>query len=365
MNALGIVHKELEEYDEAIKNYEAAFAIQPGYMKAIHNMGVTLKLAERPGEAVEWFRKALQLDANVPEVHYNMANALYEKGDAAAAIAGYEKAIDIQADYIPAHETLNQYYWEFGEHDRFTLSYPPAIKRAQQSADLRVAYAKSLELSGDLEGAREVLASALSEVGSHPGIHHRLGRIEAALGNMSASEKDFGEAVKLAPRDQEIRLDFARILILASEYEAALPHLEAVEAENPNEQLMWAYRGLCWRFLGDEREAWLNDYDTFVQARMMKPPEGYDNLEHFLERLKEVLIAMHRTTTQPLEQTLLGGTQTQGRLLHKPVKEIQELRRALYDQVMDFVHGLPDDPSHPFCAARRMPSVLPGPGRCG
>lgn len=84
LNALGIVHKELEEYDEAIENYTAALAIQPTYLKAIHNMGVTLKLAERPGEAVEWFIKALQLDPTIPEVHYNMANALYEKGDAPA-----------------------------------------------------------------------------------------------------------------------------------------------------------------------------------------------------------------------------------------------------------------------------------------
>ncbi|MCH8861746.1 MAG: tetratricopeptide repeat protein [Proteobacteria bacterium] len=348
LNALGIVHKELEEYDEAIKNYQAALAIQPSYLKAIHNMGVTLKLAERPGEAVEWFIKALRLDPTIPEVHYNMANALYEKGDAPAAIAGYEKAIEIQADYIPAHETLNQYYWEFGEHDKFTLSYPPAIKRAGQSAELRVAYAKSLELSGDVEAARDVLVSGLAETGEHAGLYHRLGRAEAALGNENASERNFENAIRMAPRDQDIRLDYARMLIRNAAYGLALEHLEAVEAENPYEQLMWAYRGLCWRFLGDEREAWLNDYDTFVQARMMETPPGYDNLEHFLERLKEVLISMHRTTTQPLDQTLLGGTQTQGRLLHKPVKEIQELRQALDAQVMAYVRALPDDPDHPF-----------------
>ena len=348
LNAMGLVHKELEQYEAAIRNYDAALAIEPNYVKALHNMGVTLKLAERPGEAVEWYLKALRLDPEVPEIQYNMANALYEKGDVAAAIAGYEKAIEIQADYIPAHETLNQYYWEFGEHEKFTLSYPPAIKREPRSADLRVAFAKSLELSGDIGTARQVLVSGLAEAGEHPSLFHRLGRVETALGDADAGKRNFASAIRMAPRDQEIRLDYARILIGMGAYKDALEQLLVVEAENPYEQLMWAYRGLCWRFLGDERESWLNDYDTLVQTRVLQAPDGYDNLEHFLDRLKDVLISMHRTTTQPLDQTLKGGTQTQGRLLHKPVKEIQELRQALYDQVMDYVRSLPDDPDHPF-----------------
>jgi Tfp pilus assembly protein PilF len=348
LNAMGIVHKELEEYDSAIENYEAALVIDPDNVKVLHNMGVTLKLAEKPAEAVEWYLKALRLDLGIPEIQYNMANALYEQGDVEGAIAGYEKAIEIQADYIPAHETLNQYYWEFGEHDKFRLSYPPAIRRKPESPGLRVAFAKSLELSGEIEGAREVLVSGLTETGEDAYLFHRLARVEAALGKPDRSEQNFESAVRLAPRNQEIRLDFARMLIGIKEYKYALEQLEAVEAENPYEQLMWAYRGLCWRFLGDEREGWLNDYETFVQPRMLETPPGYDNLDHFLDRLREVLISMHRTTTQPLDQTLIGGTQTQGRLLHKPVKEIQELRQALYERVMDFIYSLPDDPEHPF-----------------
>jgi tetratricopeptide (TPR) repeat protein len=140
----------------------------------------------------------------------------------------------------------------------------------------------------------------------------------------------------------------SRYLIQLGNYNQALKHLDEAERLNPWDQEMWAYRGLCWRFLGDERDAWLNDYDRFVQVRYLEAPEGYDDLEHFLTALRQVLIGMHDTVTHPIDQSLKGGTQTAGRLIHQPIREVREFRKALEKQIGDYLASLPKDPSHPF-----------------
>jgi hypothetical protein len=124
--------------------------------------------------------------------------------------------------------------------------------------------------------------------------------------------------------------------------------LDVVGRSQPYQQLMWAYRGLCWRLTGDERYQWLNDYDAQVRSFVLITPQGYATLAAFLDDLKDQLELMHRTEIQPLEQTLLHGTQTPGRLLHKPVREIQLLKSALTLAVTEYIDTMAMDDTHPL-----------------
>ena len=163
------------------------------------------------------------------------------------AIAGFEAAIDIQPDFVLAHDTLSQYYWEDSDFDNFAASFAPAIKRKPSSPELRAQYARSLELSGRWEEALEVLDTALAEVGDDPRIHHRIGRVLYNLNWVDESAHHFELAVKESPDDKEIRIDYSQLLITVGEYKAALKHLKQVEAIDPDEQEMWALKGMCWR----------------------------------------------------------------------------------------------------------------------
>jgi tetratricopeptide (TPR) repeat protein len=205
-----------------------------------------------------------------------------------------------------------------------------------------------LEMAERFAEAEEVLHQGIREIGDHADLHHGLAKAAGRRGDSETSLSHFARAIEGDPDKQPIRIDVSRYLIQLGGYAEALDHLEAAERLNPCDQEMWAYRGLCWRFLGDERDAWLNDYDRFVQARRLETPDGYDNLEHFMSELRRVMIAMHDTVTHPIDQSLKGGTQTPGRLLHQPIKEIQEFRRALEKQIRDYLASLPSDPGHPF-----------------
>ena len=104
-----------------------------------------------------------------------------------------------------------------------------------------------------------------------------------------------------------------------------------------------------------KRQAWLIDYQRDVRVLTLNTPPGYTNLEQFLEALREVLLAMHSTQAAPMRQTLVSGTQTPGRLLHKPDPVIQQYRALLAEAVADYIAGMPDDPEHPLFS-RKSPN---------
>jgi tetratricopeptide (TPR) repeat protein len=52
----------LTNYEEAIKNYDKALAIDPDYVYALTNKGNTLSNLGRYQEAIEYYDKALAID---------------------------------------------------------------------------------------------------------------------------------------------------------------------------------------------------------------------------------------------------------------------------------------------------------------
>lgn len=347
-NALGISLKELERLDEAADAYNAALKISPRHYRALHNLGVVYRLQNKQVKAVDCFNKALAIEPRIAELRYNLANALYELGEYDKADEEYRTAIGLKPDFLDAHETLNKLYWEHDKRDLFAKSYQVGIKAAPMSAELREAQVKALELSGRMEEAEQAADTALKEIGAHAGIFRHKARIRANAGDSAACIDFFNKAVSTGPDEQPIRMDFARFLIQGGDYETALTHLEAAERLEPYDQQMWAYRGLCWRFLEDKREAWLNDYEQFIRPLKIEAPEGYASVEEFLAELSETVNKMHITEVRPLEQTLRGGTQTHGKLFFRPEPIIQKLRVQLERCIHAYVDMLPDDPTHPL-----------------
>ena len=94
----------------------------------------------------------------------------------------------------------------------------------------------------------------------------------------------------------------------------------------------------------------------------------YDLALPSLDALAERLRALHRTTHQPLEQSVRGGTQTQGKLFSRIEPEIRALRAAVVAAV-ERAHrpAAPAATRTIRCSACRAGAGCgsPAPGRCG
>lgn len=108
------------------------------------------------------------------------------------------------------------------------------------------------------------------------------------------------------------------------------------------------YLSLAWRGSDPARWHWLErDGDLVGTLDIGSRLKDIDALAMHLR-------SIHRSQRQPLEQSLRGGTQTDGMLLARTAPEITELKAAIEDAVREYLAGLPPrDPKHPWLSLPR------------
>ena len=347
-HARGRCLKEIGRPEAAVSAYKAALELAPDYHEARHDLGVALKVSGRPEEAIACYREVLKQQPNRAATQFNLGNALLDSGDVENAMQAYRAAISQRPDHLGAHKALNDLYWQQGRPDEYARSYEDAIRRAPQSIELRQNHARQLELVGSIAQSERVLETAVLDLGEQPSFSHGLAVLAGRRGRVEEAVEHFDAAVRMAPAVELYRQDYVALLVTSGNTDEAGAQLDAWDRLSPDDQAMWAYRGLLWRITGDERAAWLNDYDRFVRPILLEPPASHGSLEGFLSDLAETLTPLHPTAAHPLEQTLRGGTQTPGELFNKPAPIIQAFKAQIEKAVQGYIAGLPDDPSHPL-----------------
>ncbi len=349
--ALGNVHKEQESFAKAISYYQQALDINPNYVNALHNMGLSYKLLEQVDEAISCYQHAQKLAPTIAEIDFNYGNALYESGRHEQAEALYLSCIRKNPQYELAHETLSEFYWQAGQPHKIEDSYREAIKSSPDHMGLRLSFINMLIAVDRHSTAQAIVEDSLKRKVTPELLH--------AKGRLHANQLDYDEAKEAMERalqgsfSLEIAQDLIRLYILLGNYHQALELLAKAQLLAPEDQLNWALKGLCWRLLEDERYYWLIDYHAYVRGYTLPTPQGYSHLSDFMEELESVLLEMHTTDLEPTRQTLKHGTQTPGRLLHKPHPVIQSYKASLTEAVQAYISTFPRDDTHPLLRRKR------------
>jgi hypothetical protein len=114
----------------------------------------------------------------------------------------------------------------------------------------------------------------------------------------------------------------------------------------PLDQHALALQATAWRLLGDPRAANLYDYDAFLGVHRLDTPAGWPSLEAFLAQLARALEALHTTSAHPVGQSVRGGSQTTGNLLHARDPAIRAFFQAVDGPIRRHIAALGngDDP---------------------
>ncbi len=357
---LGVCLKESGSLEKALVSYDQALSIDPNDFFALHNKGVALRMLQRPNKALECYDQILAKGAEVATLRMNRGCALYDAGRIAEAEEELCLAIRLSPEFFDAHRTVNKLYWEHGDDEKFLRSYEVCIDAVPESVGLRMEYAVHLVQAGRDGEAEQVIQKAVNDLGEHHSFLHTLGSLAAYRADYEKAKSYYFDAISEAPEMPRYRLDMANMQIREDDYAGAMDQVDVAEKYIPDNQEVWAYKGICWRLQGDDRYHWLNDYDRFVQAKVMDTPAGYDNFEHFMHELRTELIAQHKTGRHPLDQSVRYGTQTTSFLLNAPIKVIQDYKLMLERRVREYLASLPDDPTHPFLRRKRGGFVFSG-----
>ena len=101
-NLYGVILFELKKFDEAIKNWKKAIALNKNYFFGYNNLGNLYLKINKIKDAIDYYNKAIDIKPNYFEAFHNRANAYLKQKKINAALSDYNTALSIKYDYIPS-----------------------------------------------------------------------------------------------------------------------------------------------------------------------------------------------------------------------------------------------------------------------
>lgn len=101
--ALGIEYFKKQQFDLAVREFEAAALENPNSPSVLNNLGLALKALGREGAAEESYRKALAMAPEEVKAMNNLAILLEKQNRLGEAKGLYEKALALNPEFPEAH----------------------------------------------------------------------------------------------------------------------------------------------------------------------------------------------------------------------------------------------------------------------
>lgn len=177
------------------------------------------------------------------------ATMAFEEGATEKARAALEKVLQLDEGSALALRQLGRMEMASGNYGKAAGYLRRAHAANPNDAGDALAYARALELSSDLAGARNVLLASLKLNPEQFEARLALGRVYLGLKDSNLAEDQFEAAVLLQPGSSEAQIQLAKTLIYRKKFADAAELLEAAaEPSNRNpeifELLAQAYTGL-------------------------------------------------------------------------------------------------------------------------
>ncbi|PKP56543.1 MAG: hypothetical protein CVT88_10080, partial [Candidatus Altiarchaeales archaeon HGW-Altiarchaeales-1] len=118
----------LNEFEEAEKEYRKAIRINPNYAGAHNNLGLLLQNLKRYKEAEKEYREAIRINPNLAGAHYNLGRLLQNLKRYEEAEKEYKEAIRINPNLADAHNNLGVLLQNLKRYEEAEKEYREAIR---------------------------------------------------------------------------------------------------------------------------------------------------------------------------------------------------------------------------------------------
>lgn len=358
--ALGRAYRSAGRLEDAVAAFRAALDIRPAHVPTMHNLAVALRLSGKAEQALPLFEHCAGAQPDSAEIRYNLGHCLQDLKCFDEAATAYRAAIDLRPEDRAVHDSLARLHWQTGNVTDYLRSYLDTLEHLPDNSGLLADLANRLNLGGRSADSIALLAPALARGVDGSEMRYRFGQSLWAQGEHEAALAAYAAARAQDPGNPAIAREIARTFIILDQPDKALAELGPLLRADPDDQQAIAYRALCWRLTGDQREASINDHTRLADEAILTPPAGMGDVATFNARLEAVLADLHTMSHHPLEQTLRGGTQTIGDLLDRDIPEIAAVRMMIESRIRAYLAALPDDPAHPFLRRRSSDFAFAG-----
>ena len=335
-----LLQRSLDRRAEAIEAITIAAKLAPGDPRIAHGRARILLEAGLP--AADAFAAALRLAPYDAEVIAGASASLLALGRAEAAEALLEETVRRHPGWVGGHDQLARLRWQMGDRNGATRSLETALAGAPRDTSLWGALLMLLIHAERFAEARAAARRAMSIVGPKPVVIAN----DATAASELREDDDADRAFAMLARIDEPSLAarHMRHLLRTGRPRDALARGRGVA----DATLLWPYRQAAWRLLDDPLADWLEGDDRLVMICDIAedlPP---------LDRLADLLRGLHVVREQQIDQSVRGGTQTDGALLARIEPDLIQVRRAVDAAVTRYIAQLPaQDPRHPTLGHRR------------
>lgn len=291
-----------------------------------------------------------------PELYRNRAEALLDAGELNAAVECADSGVERYATHAGLLRTAARLRHSSAAPGDPIAKLREAARAEPNNAALWVTQVDLLKRLGREAEAGGVLREA-RQLGcpSTPELKVLEAQDAAYAGNFDRAGEQFENLLIEHRENDHVRLSFATHLLTAGEPARAEALCAAILERDPYDQLALAYRGTAWQLMDDPREHWLLDYERMVVPVEVPLPAEFVDRESFFAALKSALESLHHTHAQPIEQSVRGGTQTNGFLFRLKHPLLQTLEQQIRSAIVSACANFPQDKEHPFWG--RQPSA--------
>lgn len=342
-----LLHRALDQHGTALLAYERAQRLRPEDPRIAHGLARTMLEGGLP--AVGPFERAAALSPHDGEIQLGLALARSNAGRAVEAIAQLERLLNASPGWLAGHDFLARLYWTEGETDRATGSIERALVVAPQDPRLWRTLMVLLIHAERFEDALAAGARARAQIGDHIVV---LGNEACALSELGRAEQADTLYARIGDYDDiSIAVRHIRHLLRNGRIREAAVRAETL-SDGPGAQLVWPYLSLAWRLLSDPRWEWLEGDETLVGVYDLR--DSIPPIDVLADKLRALHIARH----QPLDQSLRGGTQSDGTLFQHVDPIFAALRSGIANAVRAHIDQLSArDLRHPTLRMRRDRSI--------
>ena len=336
---VGLLQRSLDRHEAAIDAFARAARLAPGDAGIAHGHAHVTLEAGLP--AVSLFETAWRLNPGSGEILAGLTSARFASGDGNAAADQLASVLRNNPAWIDGHRTLAQIRTLLSGKATAGRSFADAVAKLPDRAELWEAWIATL-VAGELYGeALEVVRRARRGLGAAPWLG-----LQEAIALSEQGESDAADPLFAVIDDPAAAIWRVRHLLRSGRVSDTLPLIDA--ALDPADPAWWPYAAIAWRLTRDPRWEWLDGQPGLVSLIDLTrdlPP---------LDRLADVLRGLHLARAEHLDQSVRGGTQTDGPLLSRIEPELRALRAAIVRAVERHVAQLPAiDPRHPTLAKAR------------
>jgi tetratricopeptide (TPR) repeat protein len=349
--ALSSALAETGQFEEAEAPLRRAlqYARDPKAQAVLHNnLAIALSSQNKHAEALDALERTQALAPDMPSLDQRRIDRLSQLGRYDECLDLYRKLLDRNPTDVPLHRAYNSLLYRLGRKDAYLTSFD----RAPQTRDILLAKANLLSREKRTAEAQEIFNTLLArdplDMDATAGWASGL----VISGRLGEAVTAFETLVNRRGASPAVYSSAAGAALLAGDPQKAEHFCREGLRRDPLDQACLAFLGTSWRLQEDERDEALNRYDSLIRVFDLKAPDGFSSMEDFNAELGGYLERLHPKTDAYLEQSLVGGTQTEGCIFGAGHALVEKLRVRIEQTVSAFIAELPDDEQHPFLARR-------------